>query len=97
MQQPKPAKLLECACFFWRFSFDHIPTRRHTFSICHVAICHSLNVRFQTRITLAKPTHRHDHTVMDSRRATHAPAFLPGRPSYDLKTGINSQFLASAE
>ena len=47
----------------------------------------------RARITLAKPTHRHDHNLMDSRRATHVPAFLTSQRPYDLKLGINSQFL----
>ncbi len=46
-----------------------------------------------SRITLAKPTHRHDHNVMDSRRATHVLVFFPGQHSYDPKPVINSQFL----
>ena len=47
----------------------------------------------RTRPTLAKPARWHDHNVMDSRRATHVPPFLPGQRPYDLKPGINSQFL----
>src|SRR5882757_801588 len=31
--------------------------------------------------------------VMDSRHATHVPAFLPSQHPYDLKPGINSQLL----
>ncbi len=92
---------LSFLCLFWRFSFHHSLTHSPcAFAICHVAICHFLNVRFRpissdprARITLAKPTHRHDHNLMDSRRATHVPAFLPGQRPYDLKLGINSQFL----
>ena len=58
------------------------------FAIRHVAACHFLNTSDSSdftgprpRITLAKPTHRRDHSVMDSRRATHVPAFLPGFPA----------------
>ena len=38
-------------------------------------------------------SHRHDHEVMDSRRANHVPAFLPGQEFYDLTPRINSQLL----
>src|SRR2546422_67237 len=44
------------------------------------------------RIILAKPPERHDHNVMDPRRATQVSAFLPGQRPYDPKLGINSRF-----
>src|SRR5437764_9027234 len=69
---------------------------RRCLAQCFLGKGESLFWRFSFfRITLAKPTHRHDHNVMDSRRVTHVPAFLPGQHSYDLKLESIPSFWAN--
>jgi len=68
---------------FWRFPFD-APRSKFMFSRSKFNVPQSsiLDPRSSppgcARITLAKPTRRHDHNLMDSRRDTHVPASLPG-------------------